>query len=202
MSLAAQAQHEQFNVSSPLPVHDRFKPVTVPEATPLAGSQAPNAGRTHGCRKRGVSGRAGGTATLVGTVRTFDPAVQAMVEQRLKELCSAIALGFGATATLHYERMYPATINTESEAMFAADVAESLVGAGHVVRDLEPSMGAEDFAFMLQTRPGAYLRLGQGQGASGSALHNSRYDFNDDVLPLGSALHASLIEQAMPLQTP
>ena len=143
-----------------------------------------------------------GTATLVGTVRTFDPAVQELVEQRLKELCSAIALGFGATATLHYERMYPATINTESEAVFAADVAESLVGADHVVRDLEPSMGAEDFSFMLQTKPGAYLRLGQGTGASGSALHNSRYDFNDEILPLGSALHASLIEQAMPLPMP
>jgi len=128
--------------------------------------------------------------------------VQAVLEQRLKELCSAIALGFGATATLHYERMYPATINTESEAVFAADVAESLVGADHVVRDLEPSMGAEDFSFMLQTKPGAYLRLGQGTGASGSALHNSRYDFNDEILPLGSALHASLIEQAMPLPMP
>jgi hypothetical protein len=78
-------------------------------------------------------------------------------------------------------------------------VAESLVGADHVVRDLEPSMGAEDFSFMLQTKPGAYLRIGQGTGASGSALHNSRYDFNDDILPLGAALHASLIEQAMPL---
>jgi metal-dependent amidase/aminoacylase/carboxypeptidase family protein len=130
------------------------------------------------------------------------PAVQEMVENRLKELCNAIALGFGATATVHYERIYPATINTESEALFAGDVAESLVGADHVVRDLEPSMGAEDFSFMLQTKPGAYLRIGQGTGASGSALHNSRYDFNDDILPLGSALHASLIEQAMPLPTP
>jgi hypothetical protein len=87
--------------------------------------------------------------------------------------------------------------------MFAADVAESLVGADHVVRDLEPSMGAEDFSFMLQTKPGAYLRIGQGTGASGSAfLHNSRYDFNDDILPLGSALHAGLIEQSMPLAMP
>ena len=143
-----------------------------------------------------------GTATLVGTVRSFDPVVQAMVEQRLKELCSAIALGFGATATVQYERIYPATINTESEALFAGDVAERLVGADNVVRDLEPSMGAEDFSFMLQTKPGAYLRIGQGTGSSGSALHNSRYDFNDDILPLGSALHASLIEQAMPLPTP
>ncbi|MBO9678995.1 MAG: amidohydrolase [Acidovorax sp.] len=140
-----------------------------------------------------------GSATLVGTVRTFDPAVQDMVERRLKELCSAVALGFGATATVRYERMYPATINTESDAQFAGDVAEALVGAENVVRDLEPSMGAEDFSFMLQSRPGAYLRLGQGNGSGGSALHNSRYDFNDDVLPLGAALHASLIEHAMPL---
>ena len=74
-----------------------------------------------------------GTATLVGTVRTFDPAVQELVEQRLKELCSAIALGFGATATLHYERMYPATINTESEAVLQP-TWQSLVGADHGAR--------------------------------------------------------------------
>lgn len=140
-----------------------------------------------------------GKATLVGTVRTFDPAIQNMVEQRLHELCSAVALGFGAAATVHYERMYPATINTEREAIFAGDVAQSLVGAEHLVRDLEPSMGAEDFSFMLQSKPGAYLRLGQGNGAGSCGLHNSRYDFNDDVLPLGAALHAGLAEQAMPL---
>ncbi|TFZ03557.1 M20 aminoacylase family protein [Ramlibacter humi] len=139
-----------------------------------------------------------GKATLVGTVRTFTPAVQDLVERRLTELCSAVALGFGATASVHYERMYPATTNTQQEAMFAADVAESLVGADHVVRDLEPSMGAEDFSFMLQVRPGAYMRIGQG-GEGSCMLHNSRYDFNDEILPLGSALHASLVEQAMPL---
>ncbi|GAA3995394.1 M20 aminoacylase family protein [Comamonas faecalis] len=137
-----------------------------------------------------------GEATLVGTVRSFSPKVQDMMEARIKDLCSAIALGFGATATVRYERIYPATINTASEARFAAGVAEQLVGAESVVRNLEPSMGAEDFSFMLQAKPGAYLRLGQGNGA---ALHNSRYDFNDAVLPLGAALHASLVEQAMPL---
>ncbi|WP_404301748.1 M20 aminoacylase family protein [Alicycliphilus denitrificans] len=140
-----------------------------------------------------------GQATLVGTVRAFDPAVQDMVEQRIKELCNAIALGFGATVTVRYERIYPATINTEAEARFAGDVAAALVGADNVERDLEPSMGAEDFSFMLQSRPGAYLRLGQGMGAGNSTLHNSRYDFNDDILPLGAALHAGLVEQAMPL---
>ncbi len=142
-----------------------------------------------------------GSATLVGTVRTFSPAVQAMVERRLNEMCSAVAQGFGATATVCYERSYPATINTAAEALFAADVAQSLVGPEHVVRDLEPSMGAEDFSFMLQVKPGAYMRIGQGiEGGPGSCfLHNSRYDFNDQILPLGAALHASLVEQAMPI---
>jgi amidohydrolase len=139
-----------------------------------------------------------GKATLLGTVRTFSPSVQDLVERRLNELCSAVALGFGATATVHYERIYPATVNSLAQARFAADVAESLVGEDHVVRDLEPSMGAEDFSFMLQVKPGAYLRIGQG-GEGACFLHNSRYDFNDDILPLGAALHASLVEQAMPL---
>ena len=139
-----------------------------------------------------------GKATLVGTVRTFRPEVQNLIERRLNELCSAIALGFGATATVNYERIYPATINSAREAMFAADVAEGLVGAEHVVRDMEPSMGAEDFSFMLQVRPGAYMRIGQG-GEGSCMLHNSRYDFNDDILPLGSALHAGLVERSLPL---
>jgi amidohydrolase len=140
-----------------------------------------------------------GKATIVGTVRTFSPDVQELVERRLQELCSAIALGFGASATVTFDRIYPATINTPDEAAFAGDVAESIVGAANLVRNMEPSMGAEDFSFMLQAKPGAYLRLGQG-GEGSCFLHNSRYDFNDDVLPLGSALHASLAEQAMPLE--
>ncbi|MCY7305518.1 MAG: M20 family metallopeptidase [Rhodoferax sp.] len=141
------------------------------------------------------------TATLVGTVRSFSPVVQDMLERRLTELCGAVAIGFGASATVLYERSYPATINSTAEAHFAADVATSLLGREHVVRDLEPSMGAEDFSFMLQVKPGAYLRIGQGEenGVGSCFLHNSRYDFNDDILPLGSALHASLVEHAMPL---
>nr|WP_295775925.1 M20 aminoacylase family protein [Rhodoferax sp.] len=145
-----------------------------------------------------------GKATLVGTVRTFNPAVQDLVERRLNELCSAVALGFGATATVNYERIYPATINSAAETLFAGDVAESLVGPDHVVRDLEPSMGSEDFSFMLQVKPGAYMRLGQGaeNGVGNCLLHSTRYDFNDDILPLGAALYASLVEQSMPLSVP
>ena len=88
--------------------------------------------------------------------------------------------------------------------MFAGDVAEALVGADHVERDMAPSMGAEDFSFMLQVKPGAYMRIGQGveHGVGSCFLHNTRYDFNDDILPLGAALHAGLVEQSMPLSVP
>ena len=137
-------------------------------------------------------------ARLMGTVRTFRREVQDMLEERLGRLVESVAIGFGATATLDYRRSYPATINTPREAMFVADVAASLVGEERVIRDLPPSMGAEDFSFMLQTKPGAYFRLGQG-GEGGCFLHSTRYDFNDEVLPLGAALLASLAEQAMPL---
>ena len=90
-----------------------------------------------------------GEVTLVGTVRTYSTSVQAHIEQRLTHLCQGIAQGFGATAKVHYERVYPATVNTVPEAQFAADVAARLVGEEHVVRHMTPSMGGEDFAFML-----------------------------------------------------
>ena len=138
-------------------------------------------------------------AKLVGTVRTFRPQTQDAVERRLSELVHSIAAAFGATATLKYERVYPATVNTEREAEFAAQVADSLIGSENVVRDLEPSMGSEDFSFMLQQRPGAYARLGQGGAEGGCFLHNSRYDFNDEVIPLGAGYMAALAEQALPM---
>ncbi len=138
-------------------------------------------------------------AKLVGTVRTFRPATQDMIEKRLNELVMSIASAFGARATLDYQRVYPATINHERETQFAGDVATALVGAENVVRDLDPSMGSEDFSFMLQVKPGAFARLGQGGLEDGSFLHSSRYDFNDDVIPLGAGYLAALAERAMPL---
>ena len=137
-------------------------------------------------------------ARLVGTVRTFRPQTQDAIERRLSELVHSIAAAFGASATLKYERAYPATINSEREAEFAAAVADALVGRENVVRDLEPSMGSEDFSFMLQRRPGAYARLGQGGAEGGCFLHNSRYDFNDDVIPVGAGYMAALAERALP----
>jgi len=142
-----------------------------------------------------------GEATLVGTVRTYSERVQDQIEDRLRALCNGVAQGFGASAELTYERVYPATVNTVPEAQFACDVAAALVGEDKVWRDMLPSMGGEDFSFMLQAKPGAYIRIGQGlpHGPGPHPLHNSRYDFNDEILPLGAALHASLVEQALPL---
>jgi amidohydrolase len=139
-------------------------------------------------------------ARLVGTVRTFRPQTQDMIERRLNDLVHSVAAAFGAKATLRYERVYPAPINTEREAEFAARVADTLIGPENVVRDLEPSMGSEDFSFMLQHRPGAYARLGQGGAEGGCFLHNSRYDFNDEVIPLGAGYLAALAEHALPLE--
>ena len=138
-------------------------------------------------------------AKLVGTVRTFRPATQDMIERRLNELVQSIAAAFGAKATLKYERIYPATVNHDAEAAFAMRVAETLVGPENVARNLDPSMGSEDFAFMLQARPGAFARLGQGGAEGGCFLHNSTYDFNDAVIPLGAGYLASLAERSMPL---
>jgi amidohydrolase len=138
-------------------------------------------------------------AKLVGTVRTFSADAQDLIEQRLTELVESTARAFGAEAKLVYERIYPATINHAAQAKFAGDVAAELVGEDNVVRDLEPSMGAEDFAFMLRVKPGCYVRLGQGGGIGGCFLHNTRYDFNDAVIPLGAAYFSALAERSLSL---
>ena len=141
------------------------------------------------------------TAQIVGTVRTFKATVQDTIEARLRELVGSVAAAFGASATVEYERLYPATINSADEAVFAASVADEIVGRERVIRDLDPSIGAEDFSFMPERRPGAYARLGQGGAGDGHGcfLHDSRYDFNDDVIPIGAGYLATLAERAMPL---
>ncbi len=139
------------------------------------------------------------SATLTGTVRTFSETVQSTIQQRLAALVAGVAEGFGATAAVTYEKIYPATINHTAQATFGQQVAAEVFGSENLVTDLEASMGAEDFSFMLRVRPGAYFRIGQGGAAAGRMLHNTRYDFNDAILPLGGALFARLAERAMPL---
>ncbi|MEP3346042.1 MAG: M20 aminoacylase family protein [Litoreibacter sp.] len=136
------------------------------------------------------------TSYINGTVRTFDPVVQDMVERRLNEIVEGQAASYGVTARLDYDRNYPATINDAQKAAFAADVARDIAGNEAVNDKAGREMGAEDFSYMLQSRPGAYLFLGQGEGAG---LHNPNYNFNDDVAPIGASFFAKLVETAQPL---
>jgi hippurate hydrolase len=141
---------------------------------------------------------------LVGTVRSFRPATRDLAERRLKEIVSKTAEAMGCSAEISYSRGYPATINSAREAQFAARVGEHVFGKGNVITEHEPTMGGEDFSYMLQARPGAYVFLGQGGGTGGEAgpcfLHNPRYDFNDEVIPLGAGYLAALVEEALPIK--
>jgi hippurate hydrolase len=135
---------------------------------------------------------------LVGTVRSFRPETRDLAERRVKEIIPGVAAALGARAEVQYQRGYPATVNSERQSAFAAQVGERLFGKGNVLTDAEPTMGGEDFSFMLQARPGAYVFLGQGGGPSGCFLHNAAYDFNDEVIPLGAGYLAALVEAALP----
>ncbi|RTZ44774.1 amidohydrolase [Candidimonas sp. SYP-B2681] len=138
-------------------------------------------------------------AHMVGTVRTFSPVVQEQIIQRMQEVVDGIAAAFMAKIHMKYHRLFPATVNTAEHAAFVADVATELFGPDRVVPNLIPSMGSEDFSFMLQRRPGAYFRLGQGGAENGCVLHNAEFDFNDAVIPAGSAMFCRLVERSMPL---
>ncbi len=133
-----------------------------------------------------------------GTVRTFRPETQDRIEAQLGRLAQGVAAGFGATASLSYFRNYPVTINTADETELAARAAALVVGEDNVVFDPPPSMGAEDFGFMLQERPGSYVWIGQGGSALGCGLHNPKYDFNDEILAIGASYWATLVETALP----
>jgi hippurate hydrolase len=136
---------------------------------------------------------------LAGTVRTFRPETRSLAERRLREIATSVAQAFGATVEIDFRRGYPATVNSAREAELAARVGERLFGAGNVVTDAEPTMGGEDFAYLLAERPGAYVWLGQGGGPGGCYLHNPHFDFNDDVIPLGAGYLAALVEESLPL---
>jgi metal-dependent amidase/aminoacylase/carboxypeptidase family protein len=129
-----------------------------------------------------------------GTVRSFRPEVQSLVERRISEIASGVAAMYGAGAEVDYRRGYPPTVNHASETEFAAAVAAEICGADNVIRDLAPSMGGEDFSYMLNTRPGAMLWLGNGPGEGGCFLHNARYDFNDEAIPYGVSFFVRLAE--------
>jgi hippurate hydrolase len=137
---------------------------------------------------------------LIGTVRTFRAETRDMAEARIGDIVMGVAKALGASASCEYRRGYPATVNSEREALFAARVGERVFGRGNVITDAEPTMGGEDFSFMLQARPGAYVFLGQGGGPNNCFLHNPGYDFNDEIIPLGAGYLAALVEDSLPLK--
>ena len=135
------------------------------------------------------------TATLKGTARSLTPAVRDLLERRVVEVAETTAKLFGATAKATYERGYPVTDNHARQTEFAAGVAKQVAGADKVETNAPPIMGGEDFAYMLQARPGAFIFVGNGATAS---VHNPQYDFNDQAIPVGVSYWARLVETAMP----
>jgi hippurate hydrolase len=136
---------------------------------------------------------------LDGTVRTLLPEVRDDVERLLTQIAETTAMAFGAEARVEYHRNYPVTANHEAQTERAAIAAAKVLGADKVIRERVPSMGGEDFAFMLEARPGCYVKLGQAGADKGKIpVHHPNYDFNDDILPLGASLWASLVEQELP----
>lgn len=135
---------------------------------------------------------------LRGTVRTFEPDVQDLIERRMRVLVAGIAAMFEMTATVRYERRYPATVNSEDETTRAREAAAAVVGPANVDTNPTPEMGSEDFAFMLQRKAGCYVWLGAGSGPATPNIHNPHYDFNDAVLPIGASYWVKLAEQELP----
>ena len=136
-------------------------------------------------------------AFVGGTVRTFLGHVQEMVERRMSEICAGHAAAFGVDVRCVYTRGYPATINSEEQTAFASKVAREICGDNLTETRRTREMGAEDFSYFLEKRPGCYLFLGQGDGA---AWHNAAFDFNDDVAPVGASFFARLVERAHPME--
>lgn len=146
-------------------------------------------------------------AVMIGTVRTFSTGVLDLIERRMAEMANGIAAGFNASVDFGFKRNYPPLVNDPERTAFAVEAMRAVVGAANVNLDVEPTMGAEDFAFMLQAKPGCYAFIGNGDGdhrAGGHGLgpcqlHNGSYDFNDQLLPIGASYWVKLVETGLPV---
>lgn len=136
------------------------------------------------------------TVQIKGTIRTLDAGVRALIQEQMNRIVEHTAKAFGARAMLNYLSGCPATRNTEAETSFAAGVAAEVVGYGRVNRSVRPKLGSEDFCYMLNARPGAFIFLGNGDTAS---LHHPQFDFNDEAIPFGCSYWANIAERAMPV---
>ncbi|WP_134499372.1 M20 aminoacylase family protein [Microvirga pakistanensis] len=135
------------------------------------------------------------TATLLGTVRTLSAAIRDLAETRIRTIVENTCASFGARASIRYDRGYPVTVNDAEKTEFVASVAKAVAGESAVQTQFPPEMGAEDFSYMLEKRPGAYIFLGNGDTAG---VHHPAYDFNDAATPYGVSLWAKIIETGMP----
>jgi len=141
-----------------------------------------------------------GEVHLAGTVRSFREEVRDSVAPAMKRIADGICAAYGATAELRYDKLYPATVNSVEETKQAVAAAAAVVGANAIDRSPVPSMGAEDFAYMLREKPGSYIWMGNGDVEGGCMLHNPGYDFNDEIIPIGVSYWAELVEQALPAE--
>ena len=137
--------------------------------------------------------------TLRGTIRSFKPDVQEAIERAIERLCSGVAAANGAQIGVDFRHRCPPTVNSAAEAEFCRSVASEVFGNEYVFTNVLPSMGAEDFAYMLSEKPGCYVWLGNGPGTAGCTLHNPHYDFNDEILGPGIAYWAKLVRRALPV---
>ncbi|HLZ66336.1 MAG TPA: M20 aminoacylase family protein [Aliidongia sp.] len=137
------------------------------------------------------------SAWLCGTIRTFDAELRTLARDRIKEIAEGVALALGGRADVVFRFGYPATVNHAAQTEKALAIAERVAGAGNVMRDVAPSMGGEDFAYMLLEKPGAYVFIGNGPEVEGQKLHQVNYDFNDEILPVGASYWAQLVEDVL-----
>src|SRR6516165_10326613 len=136
-------------------------------------------------------------AFIRGTARAFAPETLALIEHNMRRIAAGVASGFGAIAELDFRILFPPLVNDAAEAEFIAEIAAELVGEDHVNRNSNLVMASEDFSYMLDRRPGAYIQIGNGEIAGGCEVHNPGYDFNDAVLTLGASLFAKLAERKL-----
>jgi len=136
-------------------------------------------------------------AVVGGTVRAFESSTLTLIEQNMRRIASGVAAGFGATAELDFRNLFPPLVNDAAEAAFIADAAAELVGPENVDRNGHLVMASEDFSYMLNRRPGAYIGIGNGDEPGACQVHNPGYDFNDTILPLGASLFARLAERKL-----
>jgi hippurate hydrolase len=138
------------------------------------------------------------TAVIRGTVRTFKTETMKQIEAGMKRTAAGICAGFGAAAVVDFRDLFAPLVNNPAETQFMVDAARELVGDADVDGNRSVVMASEDFSFMLDACPGAYINIGNGDTVGGTPVHNPNYNFNDAILPLGAGLYARLVEKKLP----